>query len=404
MRGDTGNQTFSGKSWRHQWVRYWLARHQVSDEQRQSHQASLYLGDALADAWADWILDHSLTQGMAWLQKGLDRSCPDSELPAELRALLTHWRSTPAWVDYKRCRRASLAIRRSGWFAELALRNVALMSSYLSGAANKPLVQTGELKQTTARRLVETGSFWVDVTRIDGLKPGGRGWISAAHVRVMHAVTRQRMLRSKQWDETSWGIPINQGDMVATLLLFSSVFVSALQGMGLVFSSQEVADIIHLWRYTGYLMGIDPALLPSDPADCDRLLALQLMHFTTPDQDTQRLGAALAAVPMQLAGPGKIAQTLAQLESAYRSAVSRLVLGNEFADALGLPKPWYYPAALLTYPALRTVESFRRRTPGSTWLFERFGFWLHEKRVQDAVATTHADIHFQLRPALTENS
>jgi len=55
-----------------------------------------------------------------------------------------------------------------------------------------------------------------------------------------------------------FGIPINEEDMVATLLAFS---VNALLGCELFLrmklSDQERLDYLALWRYLGWLLGVD---------------------------------------------------------------------------------------------------------------------------------------------------
>jgi len=60
------------------------------------------------------------------------------------------------------------------------------------------------------------------------------------------------------WDVAAFGVPINQEDMAATLLAFSYnvlVGIEAIRGAPLPRADQ--AAYLHLWRYIGFLLGVD---------------------------------------------------------------------------------------------------------------------------------------------------
>ena len=87
---------------------------------------------------------------------------------------------------------------------------------------------------------------------IDALLPGGVGWRTALHVRVLHAKVRYAILHrkgKKKWNVKELGVPINQEDMAATLLAFS---INVLSGIDLIagrsVSDQEQIDYLALWR------------------------------------------------------------------------------------------------------------------------------------------------------------
>lgn len=60
------------------------------------------------------------------------------------------------------------------------------------------------------------------------------------------------------WDINNYGIPINQEDMAATLLAFSvNVLVGIEIVLGQPLPENEQHDYLALWRYLGWLLGID---------------------------------------------------------------------------------------------------------------------------------------------------
>ena len=88
------------------------------------------------------------------------------------------------------------------------------------------------------------------------LRPGGEGWEAALSVRMLHSRVRLRLLGKasaranstsgnsssssggggggirSHWDVTSYGLPINQEDMVGTLLAFSVNVLEAIHRIG----------------------------------------------------------------------------------------------------------------------------------------------------------------------------
>lgn len=182
--------------------------------------------------------------------------------------------------------------------------------------------------------------------------------------------------RGGKWREDLWGAPINQHDMAATTLLFSSVFVNGLRTLGLTVSPDEAAAFLQLWRYGGYLMGVDPELLCGSEAEAARLTAVIAATQGPPDDDARALTDALLSLPMQLARTD--AQRRRALERRrFSQAVCRALLGDALADGLHLPRsPWR-----LAVPALRGLlgpaERLRTGLPLGSLLATRAGrrYW-----------------------------
>jgi len=83
-------------------------------------------------------------------------------------------------------------------------------------------------------------------------------------VRLIHAQVRRLLLESGQWRPDAWGAPINQCHMAGTNLMFGVGVLDGLTRLGYRFKSVEREALIHLWRYAGYLLGVENELLIAD--------------------------------------------------------------------------------------------------------------------------------------------
>jgi ER-bound oxygenase mpaB/B'/Rubber oxygenase, catalytic domain len=54
--------------------------------------------------------------------------------------------------------------------------------------------------------------------------------------------------------------------------MFSAGVLDGLSRLGYRFSQVEREALVHLWRYAGYLLGVDPELLIADEFEGNRLL------------------------------------------------------------------------------------------------------------------------------------
>lgn len=317
---------------------------------------TLYDGDPLADAW---VADPAFSPTLA--RRALDEGIGAVEAPATLRALFAEIERRPVWLDEGRLERATQTALRVGLDGARVLSCVSLTGGYRSAAANKPLTFTGALEAMAPRRLAETSKFVMDIYESGNLDRASAGFAGAVRVRVMHAMVRAKIAADPRWRAGDWGAPINQADMLATNLLFSAVFVFGLRMLGHVISREEADALVHLWRYVGHLMGVRDELLPKDFREACELVHVSGSCQPPGDEDSRRLAAALLAVPPAPDLPGP----LVALVRAWRIAFSRLALGSDAADELGLPK---VPRVLVMPHVVRNVavEALRLAWPRAT--------------------------------------
>ncbi|NIH86604.1 oxygenase MpaB family protein [Amycolatopsis granulosa] len=311
------------------------------------------------------LFEHALTHGVHDLDKP----------PKELVDFFEHVEATPYWVDPARLDRGARAIVRTGVLGLFPLGDMSLMGGYLASRAIKTLVATGEIERKASRRLLETAVWWMDVTTPGALAVHAAGYASALRVRLVHAHVRAAMHRRPDWDYDEWDQPVNQVQTAGTLLLFSLVFVYGTQLLGIRFSERERADILHLWRYAGWLLGVDEELLPATEEDAWRLFWLLASTEFIPDTDSKRLAKALIETHAAIGeGRGAVGKVLSHLSVAVHSSISRLVLGRANADFLEIPDDPVAQGAILAVAAGNfAAETARRFIPGATALREYLG-------------------------------
>jgi hypothetical protein len=370
-QGHVADPAIPLKGWRPKLLRYVLLGRGANVGPAQLKEFLEYFdqGDPLADAVIAMYQELPAGEGRKLTERALNEgiaAIPDA--PEPLVSFFRHVETVPSWIDQQQLQKGADVMMRTGPFADLVLRNLSLTSGYLSAAASKPLMFTGQLDRMTPRRLIETARFWVDVHKVNGMSRFGDGFKSAVHVRLMHAQVRHMINKSGRWNQAEWGQPINQAAMMYTILEFSQILLLGLRALGFRFTLAEREAVIHHWRYIGYLSGVHEHLLPENEQQAKQALWMQyLTFFGLLDDDTRALGQAVHGVPMQRAANSPIGKGLARLESSYRAAYSRLLLGPQNGDALGLPKtPVGTLAVLATFPAIFSLETARRSIPGST--------------------------------------
>lgn len=349
-------------------------------------------GDPLADAVASQVREHgaapfdlALTHGIAAV----------ADASPELAAFFRSVEHTPYWVDRRRLARGARAITRTGLLSLFPLGDISLMGGYLASRATKSLVGTGAIENAATRRLLETATWWIDVTTPGALEPGAPGYAAALRIRLVHAHVRAAMHARPDWDYDAWDHPVNQVQTVGTLLLFSQVYVLGMRLLGVRYTAGERADILHLWRYVGWLMGVDDALLPATEDDAWRLLWLLASTEFIPDGDSRRLASALLDTHAGVGdGRGALGKVLAHVSVRAHASVSRLALGRRNGDLLGLPDdPLAQGAVLGAAAANFAVETVRRHVPGATALQELLGAAgrrHYARRANEAVGASRA--------------
>lgn len=237
--------------------------------------------DRPADEFLEGLLDE---QGPAAFRTLFEQMIRQVELPlpdlgAERLSWLQESRQLPAWADHARLDRAQLLFRDHGPKILLLLFYKSLPLLYTNAKGAEVLIRTGRLHAEQegwnrfTRRIAETAQFLVWLMPPGSLNKGEAPGIAITQrVRLIHAAIRQTV-GGPDWDEQLLGPPINQEDLLLTLLTFSIATIDGLtEAFRLDLDPELVEDFIHFWNVVGFLLGIKPAYLPQDSAEARSLL------------------------------------------------------------------------------------------------------------------------------------
>jgi ER-bound oxygenase mpaB/B'/Rubber oxygenase, catalytic domain len=299
--------------------------------------------DPAADAVVEVI--EGMPSGVGWAlfrraaQAGI-ASVP--EAPEALRALFAEVERVPVWVDWETLDRGGAVLMRAGALGGMVLGLKSLVLGYASPGGNKPLILSGRLEEQAGRRLNETARFVQATIAPGGMRPHAPGWQLTLNVRLIHAQVRRMIRKSGRWDDAAWGAPINQHDELGTSLLFSVIVLEGLRQLGVRITAADSDAYVQLWRWSGWLMGIDLELLPATETEGRRLGEIIAATQGPPDEDSRRLTRALLGSPTREAKSAH-GRTNARRLATFSAAMCRSLLGDAMADQLGVSQTsWRY--------------------------------------------------------------
>lgn len=339
--------------------------------------AGLTSSDPLGAALADAISERRVTlkQFRAVLADGLR-----SDSPEPLRTFFTAVETRPDWVDDELLTRGAELMRQAGVTMTDVL-DTALVNGYRSSANTLLLSLTGGLSNSALRRLGETLKWTVECVRAGGMARDRQGWQLTVHVRLMHALINRHYARNTDWDFATYGMPINQADQGATLGLHCSYYLLGVRLLGIPVTRRQSDAVMHLWRYIGWLLGVQDYWLPRNEIDGRRKFYHLSATAPGPDDKSRELAQAfeVARGEMHYRRFGKLLHRYHLAKA--RSIFSVLIGRGGMRDDLGLTAswPWYF---LLRVPANLVWHGIVANLPGGRALVLARG----EKQLDRALA------------------
>lgn len=327
------------------------------------------------------------------LRRGIDAV---SDPPPSLIALFDQLDRVPAWVDFEQLRLGARTYQRLGPASMLILSAWSLMNGYRCGPAVKPLALTGQLSRMAPRRLAETSRFVTEVSQSAGMRRHRSGFQLTARVRVLHAMVRRMLLRTGNWNQTAWGAPINQADMMGTVIEFSLLVLAGARKMGFHFADEESEAVVQLWRYCGYVSGVDDWLLDQlrDETAGVRFATMVDKITPGPDHDSVALAQALRRVPKQMAR-SRIQRRLSGFVTRYHDGLTWAFNGAGVANSLRIPNAHWRYAIYPTRAFIGAAELARRVLPGANVWATRLG----NRMVRDEVERMLGGVEPAFTPA-----
>ena len=338
----------------------------LPDEVVRQFAAMYYDADPLCEAF----VDEAGKSYRALLERALAEGIGDWA-PPSLRALFADLDRDPPWLDREAVERGARAFRRYGT-AMFRFAGSITLEGYSESSVAKPLALTGTYAGgSTRHRFLETCAFWIAVSDPGGLAPGGAGRGSALRVRVMHVFVRRKIEAHAAWNREAWGVPINQGDALLTLMGGSFIPGVMLGLLGFIPSRRDILAMMQFWRYVGHLMGVRPRWYPSTLREAAQLTFVTMVKAANRSGDDGTL--LRQAYVRAFADAG-------WLEDGLHRGYARLFVSPATYRKAALPGAGAWPLVVLAQaPLVAAAELARRVSPRADALVDR---WARARRTR----------------------
>jgi hypothetical protein len=252
-------------------------------------------GDPLADDFLRRMIDDN---EMANIRKVFAEMDSNNEVPPamtfpELSDFFSRTNNLPPGVDLERISRGEQVFQENAFTGALVLLTKSLPEGYAAPNLSIILNLSGNLRTHPYKRLLATLQTVVNVSTFHGFQNGGRAVITAQKLRLLHAGIRHLTRRYRPDFEPRYGIPVNQEDMLGTVMGFSYLVIEGMRTLEAGLTVQEEEDFLYLWRVFAQMMGIHPADKPDsfefipDTVDDARAFyeAYRRRHYVAADQN-----------------------------------------------------------------------------------------------------------------------
>ena len=294
------------------------------------------VGDPLADSVVDDL--SSLDQGQvhALLAKVLqDPENLPADSPQSLRRFIAEALVVPDWFDEEIAMVASRAFLRNSDTVLAALVGGSIIEGFAT-LISKAFRIRGRITHQGVSRLKQNVLQLVEQYLPGGMIPLGDGWKLTLRVRLVHAQSRRLLSSSDEWDQDYYGIPISAASVLLAGSAFSGRLMQHAEALGGDFTAEEREAYVHVWRYTGLLMGIPPEIIFHDEASSVRAFRVGRLCEPPPDEDAIIMAnSVINSAPLVIG----ITDWMARRKLAsYAYQVSRGLIGNELSEAFLFPK------------------------------------------------------------------
>jgi hypothetical protein len=261
---------------------------------------------------------------------------PSRRLPDDVRAYLSLSGALPPWLDRAKVKQSEEFFLLYGISSATLLSCASLPECYIMQYGTDVLTFTKFLQMDPARRIRETAQMIMSVMCPGGLAAdGGVGVQATQKVRLMHAIIRYMVEHDPHTPANpadpdlrrKFGRPINQEDLVFTLMTFSYVAVRSFGKLGVRMTDAQKDAYMHCWNVVGFLMGIREDLLPANYQESVTLYDAIRDHQAGASDAGRALTNSLMNLLEQLLPPGSRHVPV---------LLTRYLIGSDTAAMLGL--------------------------------------------------------------------
>ena len=304
------------------------------------------IGDPSADALMAQLAPLGAEESSRLIQAGMDHD--DDALrdaPPILGEFFEEVATEPDWLDFDAL---TPGIRMFHRHSKLVLGGMVagVLVEGFSTNISKSFFITGRVRDQGVRRLQQNNRHMVEIFVPGGLTRDGDGWKLSVRLRLVHAQVRRLLAASDEWDHEAWGTPLSAAHLGYAISSFSARLLKHMKRLGATYTDEERKSFMDVWRYSGHLMGIPPAMLFKDEADALRIFEVGGACEPPPGIESVVMANSLVNSAPLVAG---IIDPAARRRLArYVFGVSRALIGNTLADQLRYPShptfgivPWF---------------------------------------------------------------
>ncbi len=243
--------------------------------------------------------------------------------------------SVPEWVNFEKMVPAQRVI-----FTRIPNTLYTGMLSFLGGAlipSAFSVAAASEFANQGPPRLIESGTFILKPAL--GVEPGSLAHYELMRVRVIHAAIRffMNQKRGEHVGDELLGDDeyVNQSQMTYFMTGFSFLHLRTATRMGIALSDEQLESHHHLWRYMGYVMGIDEDVLTEDLFEEQKLAHAVMKHEVRPELTDHEFVTMIETLLNEAFPKWKTARSR-ERELMEMKAVILYALGEDFVGGWGL--------------------------------------------------------------------
>ncbi|MEV6773968.1 oxygenase MpaB family protein [Nocardia sp. NPDC051030] len=233
-------------------------------------------GDELMDAVVLSFRQTGMSKGRRMLDQALDDGIGSvSDAQPELVKLFKQLDNPPGWFDPEVWERGrQLSNNASRWGKQAMLAND-FLGTFVGREVSQATGQSGRFRTDPWRRVLESLTWFNDVTRPGAVDRRSPVFKDIVRVRLMHAQARAA-LRQEWGDEhfARHGNPISNSATMGAAVSFAVLAPLADHARGRHISVTDLDAIMSYWSYIAHLMGVADELIPRNAIE-----ALEMVHY-----------------------------------------------------------------------------------------------------------------------------
>ncbi len=360
--------------------------------------------DPAADQVIDDIIEGDLEFGINQLFDSLVTN--DAPIPKGMPEIVAdYFKSTeilPDWFDIDKIKVAQGVYADFGPQANLVLFCKSLPSCYACSKGAQVMYATGRMSHhgqgmaKFTRRIMETAQFILNVNESEGFSDKGRAIRSMQKVRLIHATIRYH-LNKTPWDMETLGRPINQEDLLGTMLSMSFQIAEGLEELGIKLTTEQKEAYAHLGAVLGYMMGIKEDILPHTYAEATECTAAILNHQIEASTEGTELTQACMNFMAEII-PGTKFDEIPYI-------YTRHFLGDKVADLLKVKKDYSSISEWLVIKQLKFLNKLEDKITDKSILLDKITEKVNKVLLEGMINFFNDDkqVHFYIPPSLKEN-